>query len=425
MTDSARRKFLLNTGTVSLGALVAPSAATAAARKLDTRKSLDFRHDFIEQLKQAIDIAAAAACDDLPTDDQELVVNEGLRNVTRMLSVGGTCFIESDEAYPQLVKFESLQRQWYLPSTDTTYWTTPVNGKYSYTMSGKRGTPKIFELEIWIGHFSDLENVKFFSRLDHVPADADGNIVVKLSTNQQEGNWLRLPEGAVECTLIIRNYFYDWDNEQPSMLTIERDGAIYPPPPLSREKLLWGFNQALSLMTKATVLARAEALRHLKASPDEVPVKIVPSGFTKLSYLEGYFRCRDDEAVIMEVKPPKSDFWHFMLTNFQWEALDYWVRQTSLNGHQAVIDSDGVFRAVISQRDPGVANWLDAGGHHLGQIAGRYYSPDSKPVPKLKTVKLSELRQHLPADTKWVTAEERQAVIRRRKFSMTHRLCSD
>ena len=37
-------------------------------------------------------------------------------------------------------------------------------------------------------------------------------------------------------------------------------------------------------------------------------------------------------------------------------------RQSSLNGHQAVLDPDGVFRAVISARDPGVPNWLDTGG---------------------------------------------------------------
>lgn len=103
-----------------------------------------------------------------------------------------------------------------------------------------------------------------------------------------------------------------------------------------------------------------------------------------------------------------------MLTNFQWEALDYNLRQTSLNGHQALLDPDGVFRAVISHQDPGVSNWLDAGGHHFGLIAGRYYDPDSKPIPKLKLVKLSELRQHLPKTTKFITSEERQGVLRQR-----------
>ena len=36
-----------------------------------------------------------------------------------------------------------------------------------------------------------------------------------------------------------------------------------------------------------------------------------------------------------------------------------------LNGHQAVLD-DGVFRAVVAHRDPGVANWLDTAGNRRG-----------------------------------------------------------
>ena len=42
-------------------------------------------------------------------------------------------------------------------------------------------------------------------------------------------------------------------------------------------------------------------------------------------------------------------------------TVDWVNRQSSLNDAQAHIDSDGRFRAVISQQDPGVPNWLDKG----------------------------------------------------------------
>ena len=341
----------------------------------------------------------------------------------RILACGAIVSMESDEEYPQLVKLESMQRQFALPAPDCIYHTAPLNGKHSYTLSGQRGTARIFEIEIWTGHVGDLANFRFYSRLDSLNAVENGKVQVKLSSNMQNGNWVKLPEG--ECTLVVRNYFYDWDKEQTSMLSIERDGALFPPPPLSREKLEWKLERTLSWLNINTKITRASALQHLDSSPDEMQVQPVDYGFTKICYPRGYFRCKEDEAVILEVKPPKTVFWHFMLTNLQWEALDYHLRQTSLNGHQAFVDPDGVFRAVISHKDPGVANWLDAGGHQLGLIAGRYYAPDSKPVPTLKRVKLSDLWMHLPKGTKSVTAEERQEILRQRMRSMTHRFCGD
>ena len=43
-------------------------------------------------------------------------------------------------------------------------------------------------------------------------------------------------------------------------------------------------------------------------------------------------------------------------------SLDYINHQTSLTADQARIDPDGQLRFVISERDPGVANWLELTG---------------------------------------------------------------
>ena len=40
-------------------------------------------------------------------------------------------------------------------------------------------------------------------------------------------------------------------------------------------------------------------------------------------------------------------------------SLDYINHQTSLTADQARHDPDGKLRFVISERDPGVANWLE------------------------------------------------------------------
>ena len=112
----------------------------------------------------------------------------------------------------------------------------------------------------------------------------------------------------------------------------------------------------------------------------------IPQAFRGAVYLNGHYRCEYDQAVIMEVRLTESNYWSFQLSNVGgWEAMDYHLRQCSLNMHQARIDKDGVFRAVISQQDPGVPNWLDSTGRTLGLIAGRYFQAKSTPRNSLIT----------------------------------------
>ena len=141
-------------------------------------------------------------------------------------------------------------------------------------------------------------------------------------------------------------------------------------------------------------------------------------GWKSLKYGKGIYQCAPDEALILEVKLPKSHYWSVQLCSHFWEARDYHLRQTSLNGHQAEIDEDGMFRAVISHGDPGIANWLDAGGHEQGLLAIRYYEPDSTPIPTMRRVKLAELRAALPASTPTISAEARQKTLRDRAWAV-------
>ena len=53
-------------------------------------------------------------------------------------------------------------------------------------------------------------------------------------------------------------------------------------------------------------------------------------------------------------------------------SLDYVNHQTSLTADQARIDPDGEIRYVISERDPGVANWLERTGHRRGYVQLRW-----------------------------------------------------
>jgi len=68
-------------------------------------------------------------------------------------------------------------------------------------------------------------------------------------------------------------------------------------------------------------------------------------------------------------------------------------------------------RFVISDTDPGVANWLDTANTREAFVFLRWQGLPAPLVaedaPRIEVVPLSELRAHLPAGTRWLNATER------------------
>jgi len=135
----------------------------------------------------------------------------------------------------------------------------------------------------------------------------------------------------------------------------------------------------------------------------------------------GSWELREGQALVIEVTPPEALYWSVSLGNHWWETIDYAHRQSSLNGHQAVIDDDGVFRVVVSHTDPGVANWLDTAGHRQGPMIFRWLRAQDAPVPTTRVVAVDELVTTLPAGTARVNQAQRRAVIARRRAAVRRR----
>ncbi len=103
------------------------------------------------------------------------------------------------------------------------------------------------------------------------------------------------------------------------------------------------------------------------------------------------------------------------------ETIHYGRHQSSLNGHQAVVDPDGVARFVLSSGDPGVANWLDTAGHSNGAMLLRCVRTDTAPVPGTRVVTVDDVVSALPPDTTMTTREERADVIEARRRAVHER----
>ena len=147
------------------------------------------------------------------------------------------------------------------------------------------------------------------------------------------------------------------------------------------------------------------------------------SGLSGQFYYEGAYDLADDEALISEVRvPARYRYWSIILTNDLYETTDWYNNQASLNDTQGVVDGDGVFRAVIAARDPGVHNWLDTSGYRSGAIQGRWFEASEKPMPSIRKVKLADVMQHLPADTRRVSPAQRAEALRNRRIAAQMRI---
>jgi hypothetical protein len=352
--------------------------------------------------------------------DTPLLRAEGIRYLSRLLQSGIMMTMEGwDAHYPWLVKFISPYMQYGIPATDCCYHWAAVHGDGIYRIRGKRGTARLFDVETRTGHTSHLADWKLVDRKSDFHIDDDGTIEVVLSTTEQPGNWVRTCEGP--GSIIVRQYYYDWDTEEPAELVIERDGVTYPPPTLQPADIAERLQLLIDWVRIVPAACKLAVDEYFQAPSDSLKFVEIDFAWADLLYGKGIYRCQNDEAVIIEVTPPNASYWQYQLTSHFWEALDWNLRQTSLNGHQAVLDDDGVFRAVIAHEDPGYANWLDAGGHTVGLITARYYKADTTPLPKIRTVPLSALASELPAAAARVTPAQRQDALRRRARSVWRR----
>ena len=388
----------------------------------DTEKFKSKADSLIAAFTRSTQQGGQVVTQDYPDDDVELLVAEGIRHLTRLISSTSLLFLEGRPAYPYLKKLISLERQFGLPGVDCVYHYSQLHGDYSYLLTGNRGSARVFEIEVWQGSMSQLREWTYFSTTPR-SIEPGEDLNVNFSQQEQQGDWIKLPPG--ECCVLIRQYYYDWDKEQPAHLYIERPDAIYPPPQLTLDDIEQRMTDASRWLDETTTAVYQVIQQYLSGDPEKLEVVAIPFGFAKLEYLRGHYRCQPDEAVILEVKPPEAKYWNFQLGNLQWEALDYHQSCTAVNGHQAVLDEDGILRVVISHRDPGVPNWFDTSGRTLGLISGRYFDSETAPEPTLTKVPFASLSKHLPANTPTVSVEQRQQQMRARQLSSVRRHCGD
>jgi hypothetical protein len=308
--------------------------------------------------------------------------------------------------------------KWGMDCPDCIYTGSGLRGGDTYRLWGNRGTARYVGLQSMAG-MASTANVL----LDEIELAPNGDFEMILSGDDQPGNWLKIAEDATQ--LVVRHFFYDWDTEVASSLSIEKLSG--PPPsaaaaPVEPRAAMARQLVALGDFVEANLDFFLQFARPERPNTFNPPFDGTAMGAAAENRpVMGSFQLAPDEALVVEVEPPRGLYWSYSIGNPWWETIDYGRHQSSLNGHQAVVDDDGLLRVVVAHSDPGVANWLDTAGHSEGPIILRCVRTETAPVPTTRVVPMADVAAALPPGTRHVSPEERAAVMDARRLAVSKR----
>lgn len=371
------------------------------------------------------DLPAMLKRPDTPLSELDLA--EAYRHFARLLTLALQNHVHhADVDFPSFGRL-GPETKFGGENPDVLYQIAKIDGRHSYRVLGRRGSCHYLEFTVSAGFAGTEVAPRVISRMtsERLEIDASGCFELILSPAPSPGSWLQLEPDA--DTLMVRQVFNNWDEEDPASLEIVRiggEGATRPT--LRAETMVGGLEAAARYATsQASVWAEFAADYRKKQPANCFEVPPPPSGDllgSQSFFSLGYFDLRESEALLIEIPAPEGGYLGLQLTNFWWfESLEYANRITSLSRHQTHLSRDGRIRYVVAQRDPGVPNWLDTEGHREGLMIFRWALVDSAPTPQTRVVGFDEIRSALPPDTPVVSAETRRREIERRQAHVARR----
>lgn len=326
---------------------------------------------------------------------------------------------------PQLNNYISVGQ----PNADTNYRAARITPGGIYRLRGIRGSMnqlRVAEAGPPASRAEGPPRPRPVHDINTLRTDQEGRFDVILSPSRPEGytgDWWQSDGGT--NMLLLRMVGSDWEHEKEPALSIERVDKPAPRPRPSAatlEAALRGIPASAGFIAPLLVdrpgKLRAEGFVNKLKAVDLTQL----GGLSGQFYFEGAYALKQDEALLIETPIPTECTYHsLILTNDIYETTDWYNNQSSLNGAQSSVDSDGTLRIVVSGKDPGVPNWLDTAGYDTGVIQGRWMECSSQPIPIVRKVTLSELPKLLPKSTPHITPEQRDVQIRARRSILQER----
>ena len=184
-----------------------------------------------------------------------------------------------------------------------------------------------------------------------------------------------------------------------------RTGPVCAPPAAGPDAMAkrYGVAGKILLSRLRTFLAFPEWFYLKEPVNTMTPPRPTPGGLATQFSSAGHFDLGEDQAMIVTVPAAGRDvapYQGIQLGSMWYVSLDYINHQTSLTADQARIDPDRRLRFVISERDPGVANWLELTGRRRGYVQIRWQrltrDLTEEDGPRVEVVPFDRIAERLP-----------------------------
>lgn len=333
--------------------------------------------------------------------DQDL--REGYQYLAGSIEASVRMAWAHDRDFPYFVLSTGPYTKMALDNPDTLYFHANLRADAEYVVTGRRGTTRDLNFQVLNGDYSPVDVPDSLTAFDDRAIDVadDGGYEIRFGPGPARRNYVPLGPGA--AMLIVREVYSDWATERRGTVRIHRAGAEgQAPAPLTEEQLRKRYARAGKML-----LGR---LRTFLAFPEwfylNLPVntvtepRLTPGGLSTQYSSVGHYNLGEDQVMVVTVPASDAPYQGIQLGSRWYVSLDYVNHQTSLTADQAKPDPDGNLRFVLSERDPGLTNWLERTGHDRGYLQLRWQRVSRELTaadgPTVEVMKLDDLPTALP-----------------------------
>jgi hypothetical protein len=372
-----------------------------------------FSTPLADAIAEAESLVAAA-----PFIESETDLLEGLQYLAGCIAACTHVAFDYDRDHPFLHSGTGPFTKMGLDNPDTMYFGTRVQPGREYVVTGRRGTTTDVSFQLLGGEYTDDNVPDSETAFDDRKLDiaADGTF-----------EWRFTPPGPSQ--LVIREVYNDWSAQRGSFAIARTDTAGTAPPPLTRE-----------LIDKRYAVAGKQLVQRVKTwlqfpqwfytdSPPNAMVapRLTPGGLATQYSSAGQFDLTEGQALIITLPVTDAPYLGFQLGSLWYISLDYINHQTSLNGTQAQVDPDGKIRIVVTDRNPGVTNWVETLGHSKGFLQFRWQRVSRQLTeadgPTVELVDFDKIAASLPYyEQNKISEEDWRARIAERQLQIGHRM---
>ncbi|MGZ4541592.1 MAG: hypothetical protein ACXVXI_00430 [Mycobacteriaceae bacterium] len=366
------------------------------------------------------------------TCEQDLI--EGYEYLAGSIRASMQFAFAYERDFPYFVQSTGPYMKMGLDNPDTLYYSANLRDDAEYVVSGVRGSTADLSFQVLNGDYTPSEVPDSMAAFDDraIQINPDGSYELRFGPPRADAGPNYFPLGARSSQIVVREVFSDWNTEQQGHIRIQRVDRIGAAPVPPTAKLVTKRYDAAAKMLLSrirTFLAFPEWFFRGQALNTMNEPRLTPGGLASQYSSAGRYELPDGQVMVVTVPASDAPYQGIQLGSNWYVSLDYINHQTSLTVDQANVDPDGKIRFVVSERDPGLANWLEQTGHTRGIVQIRWQRVSRElgaaDGPEVEVMGFDELPRRLPFyEQSTRNAADYTARIAARQVAVANRMLS-